>query len=571
MTTEFDFSGVWIADDGAHYYVRQLGDSIWWAGLHDSGFHAGVIFTNLFRGRVFASDRTIVGSWADVPRGSTYGHGKLTLEIVEPERERGLELRKVVEHTTGSFGASVWSRWNYDTPIGIREKFAVVRRYDGAFHESNAPVRDFVVASGKIQAADPPHLSWDDVIPREYFLFRRGDDYTNHLDGDLNFNIDNVYLDPQFWEPSDEWLMPYDYGHVDFESADELLRYWLGKGGYFHCEGVMFGRTNDADDPGPPNVLLPGWNEAGGDSILLNSRPVSGGVFHWGNQVFVGDTKLVPGMRVRVTGVVNFDDHDSPPLELHPVYSIDVLQDFCDPRPDVTLTGVWNSNDVGQGTYYVRQLADDTVWWLGLSHDQGRSFANVFQGKIRYADNEGVPLQTPVLAGEWVDVPIGFDGASSNGRVELTGDAGSQIASATILTTVERSFGASCLTKLFDSVPEHRASVRVFSGALDVTSGQTLRIDKSDLDDGTFGQGYRLVMANLVPPVAIEWSAQGVVSNPHDAATDVLFSGLDKGGTRGVAVRVTDSTDQAFSLRFRVNFIIASRSGSRWRTVRSRR
>jgi hypothetical protein len=595
-----DLTGAWIADDGALYYIRQLDDnSIWWAGLHALGFHPGVTFTNVFQGVVISRDLTIVGSWADVPRGATFGHGKLSLEIVrtdqreddtESRSERGtwppgeappeggprqpsgrkLELRQIPERSTGDFGATRWRPWRLAEPLNIREKFRRVRRYDGAFDESNSAVRDFTVATGTIQAADSPHPSWHDAVPRDYWFFVTG--FTGGMDGDLNFNIEGVEFEPGFWDPSDDWLLPIKiavepavFGESairSLDSPDDVREYWEEKGTFVHDEGVMFGRTNTADDAyAEPNVLLPGWLEAGGDSILLNGRPVNGQVTGPVEavspyQVSVAGTTLVPGTRVRVTGVVNFDNHTRPALELHPVYSIDVLQDFRNPRPGADLTGVWDSNDVGTGTYYVRQLRDDTVWWLGLSRDQGRTFANVFHGHIRFRDDEGVRLETPVLVGDWVDVPVGTGGARSSGRVRLTGNTGTQIATAWILTTVERTFGASCLTKLFDSI-ENQPSVAIFSGISNVTHGQTLHIDRFDLDDGAFGQSYRLVMTNLVPPLVIEWSAAGIVSRPHDAATDITFTGLSGGqNTRGVAVRVTDANGQAFSLRFRVNVVI---------------
>ena len=43
----------------------------------------------------------------------------------------------------------------------------------------------------------------------------------------------------------------------------------------------------------------------------------------------------------------------------------------------VNLTGAWHCDDIG--TYYIREVGN-TVWWLGLSCDQGRQFANVYRG-----------------------------------------------------------------------------------------------------------------------------------------------------------------------------------------------
>ena len=60
------------------------------------------------------------------------------------------------------------------------------------------------------------------------------------------------------------------------------------------------------------------------------------------------------------------------------------------------LTGQWRCND--GGTYYVRQVGPE-VWWYGRSADGGRSFSNVFHGRIQ-GDGHAI-------AGRWADVPMG--------------------------------------------------------------------------------------------------------------------------------------------------------------------
>jgi hypothetical protein len=50
--------------------------------------------------------------------------------------------------------------------------------------------------------------------------------------------------------------------------------------------------------------------------------------------------------------------------------------------------------------YYLRQVGN-TLWWLGLSHDQGRSFSNVFCGVIT-EDGAGIEV-----SGDLVDLPLG--------------------------------------------------------------------------------------------------------------------------------------------------------------------
>src|SRR5262249_1841609 len=142
---------------------------------------------------------------------------------------------------------------------------------------------------------------------------------------------------------------------------------------------------------------------------------------------------LNPGTRVRIAGVIAVDpDHDEEPIgvptddpdrrspgllvktaEIHPVYAIDLVQDFGPNGPlrrGADLKGVWHADDVG--TYYLRQVNQNTLWWLGLSRDQGRTFANVFQGTIN----------GNTIRGEWADIPVGIGGARSSGLLTLVGD-----------------------------------------------------------------------------------------------------------------------------------------------------
>ncbi len=113
MPAAIDLTGAWAADDGATYYIRQFSDgSVAWAGLHNSGFHSGMEFTNVFRGHVAPDGKTLNGDWADVPRGESNNSGTLSLEIVlelgglPPEWQ--LELRQKPDGTSGGFGGRVW-------------------------------------------------------------------------------------------------------------------------------------------------------------------------------------------------------------------------------------------------------------------------------------------------------------------------------------------------------------------------------------------------------------------------------------------------------------------------------
>jgi hypothetical protein len=69
-----------------------------------------------------------------------------------------------------------------------------------------------------------------------------------------------------------------------------------------------------------------------------------------------------------------------------------------------------------QSTYYIRQIGN-TVWWLNLSRDQGRTFANVFLGTIGTETINGSVRQ--VINGNWVDIPHGQ--TANSGTLTLVG------------------------------------------------------------------------------------------------------------------------------------------------------
>jgi hypothetical protein len=98
-----DLTGVWSSDDGGVYYLRQIGDQVWWMGLSDRG--QGFNFANVFWGRL--SGRSFSGEWVDVPRGILLSSGVLTLAI-DPTSGIIAEFRRIRE--TGGFGGSSWRR-----------------------------------------------------------------------------------------------------------------------------------------------------------------------------------------------------------------------------------------------------------------------------------------------------------------------------------------------------------------------------------------------------------------------------------------------------------------------------
>jgi hypothetical protein len=457
-------TGVWECDDGGLYYLRQGPDrSVIWAGLHDSGFHKGLDFTNVFRGSLSADGGALAGDWADVPRGATANSGTLAAGILDDAD--GFRLVRVDDQTTGGFSGRVWRPTGSQLePQDIADLAGRVRRYDVSLGHNNPPCRDFTVMWGSVWQPTGPtmpripdsYCSFLGYVPSPIGWLPRGWDG----DGDFTFYFTPLWStdfangtdQEDFW--GNGWVteQPDEFS----EKPVDLIRSQFQQAKRFHCEAAMYGRENSGpgDCEAAPRNLLPGWNERSGWSVLINGRPVEGRLtvvnpddeenrflsFAVGPDEQT--VELHASTRARVTGVAADDaGHDGNPPEFHPVYAIDMLQDFMMSRAQpVTLSGVWHGSD--NGTYYLRQI-DRELWWLGLSRDQGRSFANVFHGTIG---------PTGVLDGQWTDLPMGADGAFSGGTLLLGGDQADPQLSTTLTSTGQTGgFGASTWTKIYDS------------------------------------------------------------------------------------------------------------------------
>lgn len=324
MTTWADESltGVWLGDDGAVYYARHHGATIWWAGLSADSplgadeFHLGVRFANVFRGRLIGD--AIIGEWADTPRGDMPQNGVIDLSV-----RSAAEMRVIRQF--GAFGGSAWRR--------------VAGPERGSTYGRTSVVHGVVVAE--------PALDGGDIT----FAIRR-------------------------------------------EETNLPLR----------CR--ISGRTD--------SNRLPGWQERDGNSVLFrNGRPINGDVVVAadGSVAIMGRT-ITLGLDLRLTGFLSEQQEDL----LCPVYSLDIVE----PVARGTLTGTWMADD--NGTYYLRQVGS-TLWWLGLSHDQGRSFGNVFTGVLT---QRGTEIE---VNGDLVDLPLGA--RREAGRLTLRSSDG------TILTTNE--------------------------------------------------------------------------------------------------------------------------------------
>src|SRR5262249_51846433 len=155
---QVDLTGTWLADDGGTYYVRQLGQTVWWAGVHveppDNGlaFFDGLEFTNVFQGRLAGTQLT--GEWVDVPKGRTFQNGSLALELRSPN-----ELHRM--NATGGFGGSRWNRVivAVPPPIDVHEAFKSAKKNGGdTLLDNLKPYKDYAVLVGT--AISQPSLNY---------------------------------------------------------------------------------------------------------------------------------------------------------------------------------------------------------------------------------------------------------------------------------------------------------------------------------------------------------------------------------------------------------------------------
>jgi hypothetical protein len=502
MASRIDLTGWWYADrDKALYFLRHLDDNrIFWTGMRSWwGFRPGTEYTNVFHGTFDPVTNIISGTWADVPRGIGPLHGgRVSIQVSQdsqtrlplPTAERPLRRRPgdpgdgpgngpppssdfrltvIPQGTTGPFPNQAFTKtqiiYDISEPDFVKFVFGRVIRGGGEDPLGNElkPAKDNVVVFGHIAVQGPYGIGWVQSTNREYCLFVQG---ANDKDGDITFNFaldpdDRRELDtqPNFWVQNVGWVTPpppiplgSDPGYV---GAYDILRR-LNETNAFHAEIVMFGREEDEDHchDSQPSGVVPGWAELNEFSVAVNGLPINVNAFQQPGQPiqFVLDSPesgridvfLSDGLRARITGVITIDtghsedDHPTRQLELHPVYAIDLLQDFTQPRPFANLTGVWDSHD--GGTYYIRQLDETSLVWLGMSSDHGYTYSNVFSGRI----------EANVITGEWVDVPAARGGIRGSGQLTLMMGPGGT--SAITLTAIQRTggFGASIWQKLYD-------------------------------------------------------------------------------------------------------------------------
>lgn len=81
-SSAIDLTGTWAGDDQGVYYLRQIGDQVWWLGMSGLGqafAERGTDWTNVYLGTL--SGDTVTGTYADVPQGKILDKGPVVLKL----------------------------------------------------------------------------------------------------------------------------------------------------------------------------------------------------------------------------------------------------------------------------------------------------------------------------------------------------------------------------------------------------------------------------------------------------------------------------------------------------------
>ncbi len=88
-SSNVNLTGVWDCDDTGTYYIRQIGNIVWWDGDDPNGAWANVAHGTI-------DGNTITLEYADVPEGISIGYGKLVLNIISNDELEGSRARPSV-------------------------------------------------------------------------------------------------------------------------------------------------------------------------------------------------------------------------------------------------------------------------------------------------------------------------------------------------------------------------------------------------------------------------------------------------------------------------------------------
>jgi hypothetical protein len=152
-----DLTGVWSCDDSGTYFIRQVGNIVWWYGESASSqslsqsLNTNPAWANVAYGTITGDN--IVLFWADVPTGSSgFNSGSLALKYSYNQGTDTLSK----QFDTGGFGGSQWTR---------SASGSVGRKVVSSTEKSYKPVTADQSKVGPI--AQPPQVPVSEIVPIE--------------------------------------------------------------------------------------------------------------------------------------------------------------------------------------------------------------------------------------------------------------------------------------------------------------------------------------------------------------------------------------------------------------------
>jgi len=256
-----DLTGVWKADDGGTYYVRQTGHNVHWYGERSKNNPA---WSNVFVGE--KNGKRIKGRWVDVPKGNIMGRGTLKLEV----RHRGNVL--VARKKTGGFGGSRWTRVGYNPApapapapgvalnedcIGFSTQNAQVQRINGRWKIVDGGHMMFDFGNKRNEARKSLRVIKHYRLNKSCFVGRPGPSFTYMKNGNrapvgfmpnedcVSFNNSNANVRRinGRWKIVDSGHMMFDFGNNQQEARKSLRiikRYGFNKSCFVGRPGPSF-------------------------------------------------------------------------------------------------------------------------------------------------------------------------------------------------------------------------------------------------------------------------------------------------------------------------------------------
>ncbi len=108
-SSAIDLTGTWNGDDDGVYYLRQLGDQVWWLGMSGLGgplVDRGNDWTNVYHGTLKGD--TVTGTYADVPGGAIQDNGPVVMKLTRTS-DGGIKLVNVNPVLDTGFGGSMFT------------------------------------------------------------------------------------------------------------------------------------------------------------------------------------------------------------------------------------------------------------------------------------------------------------------------------------------------------------------------------------------------------------------------------------------------------------------------------